>query len=225
MPFPLHRLRLRANPLLPYPGEGRGRLRGFGGEFLELRPYAPGDDPRRIHWRAYAKTGRLYTRLERPPERARYRLFLDESPSMGLHGRGPYAAQVARLLLAIAKGEDPQARLEGGPLEALRPRRGEVLLLLTDGLDPFPWPQRLILVQILAPEELEPPFREALLKDVETGALLPVGPGEVAAYKGALAQHLRVLREKALPRGGYALLRVGEPPLPALLRQGVLELV
>ena len=45
------------------------------------------------------------------------------------------------------------------------------------------------------------------------------------AYKEALAAHLKALRLLALLRGRYALLRVGEPPLPALLRQGVLELL
>jgi hypothetical protein len=222
------RYRIAAKPYLPYPGERLARRKGLGGEFYELRPYAEGDEVRRVHWRAYAKTGRLYTRLETAPERARFRLFLDESESMRLHGKLPYAEKVASLLLRIARQEDPLARLERGLPRDLRPGRG-VLVLLTDGLDPLPWPRllprRVVLVQILSPLELNPPLEEALLRDVETGEALPVGREEVEAYKKALAEHLKGLRLLALLRGRYALLKVGEAPLPSLLRQGVLELL
>ncbi|GAA6746656.1 DUF58 domain-containing protein [Thermus brockianus] len=222
------RYRLATKPYLPYPGERLARRKGFGGEFFELRPYAPGDEVRRVHWRAYAKTGRLYTRLETAPERPRFRLYLDESESMRLHGKLAYAEEVASLLLRIARQEDPQARLARGRPGAWGAGRG-TLVLLTDGLDPLPWakllPRRVVLVQILSPQELQPPFVEALLRDVETGEALWVGRAEVEAYREALAKHLKALRLLALLRGRYALLRVGEPPLPALLRQGVLELL
>lgn len=220
------RYRLATRPYLPYPGERVARRKGLGGEFYELRPYAPGDEIRRVYWRAYAKTGRLYTRLETAPERSRFHIHLDESESMRLHGKLPYAEGVAGLLLRIARQEDPLARLERGRPEAFRPGRG-TLVLITDGLDPLPWPRilpkRVVLVQVLAPKELAPPPEEALLKDVETGDTLPVGPEEVRAYREALAAHLEAFRLLALLRGRYALLKVGEPPLPALLRQGVLE--
>ena len=222
------RYRIASRPYLPYPGERLSRRKGLGGEFFELRPYGEGDEPRRVHWRAYAKTGRLYTRLETAPARARFRLFLDESASMRLHGKLPYAEKVASLLLKIARQEDPRARLTRGLPQDLRPGKG-VLVLLTDGLDPLPWPRllpkRVVLVQVLSPLELDPPLEEALLKDVETGETLPVGKEEVSAYKRALAEHLKGLRLLALLRGRYALLRVGEAPLQSLLRQGVLELL
>uniref|UniRef100_A0A7C2C123 DUF58 domain-containing protein n=2 Tax=Thermus islandicus TaxID=540988 RepID=A0A7C2C123_9DEIN len=220
------RYRLASRPYLPYPGERFARRKGLGGEFFELRPYAEGDEVRRVHWRAYARTGRLYTRLESAPERARFRLFLDATPSMRLHGKLPYAEEVAALLLRAARQEDPTARLARGNPKDLPPGPG-TLVLLTDGLDPLPWPRvlprRVVLVQVLSPLELDPPPEEALLKDVETGEALPVGRKEVEAYRRALAEHLGALRLLALLRGRYALLRVGEPPLPALLRQGVLE--
>lgn len=220
------RYRIASRPYLPYPGERLAQRKGLGGEFFELRPYAAGDEVRRVHWRAYARTGRLYTRLESTLERARFRLFLDTTPSMRLHGKLPYAEEVAALLLKAARQEDPLARLERGGLEAL-PRGLGVLVLLTDGLDPLPWPRilprRVVLVQVLSPWELDPPPEETLLKDVETGETLPVGRAEVEAYRRALAEHLEALRLLALLRGRHALLRVGEPPLPALLRQGVLE--
>ncbi|WP_298629891.1 DUF58 domain-containing protein [uncultured Thermus sp.] len=220
------RYRIATKPYLPYPGERLARRKGLGGEFYELRPYAPGDEVRKVHWRAYAKTGRLYTRLETAPERVRFRIHLDESESMRLFGKLVYGEEVARLLLKLARQEDAFARLERGRPEAFRRGPG-VLVLITDGLDPLPWPKilprRVVLVQVLAPGELSPPLEEALLRDVETGETLPVGPEEVRAYREALEAHLKALRLLALLRGRYALLKVGEPPLPALLRQGVVE--
>ncbi|MFN3180204.1 MAG: DUF58 domain-containing protein [Thermus sp.] len=222
------RYRIVTRPYLPYPGERLARRKGLGGEFFELRPYAPGDEIRRVHWRAYAKTGRLYTRLETAPERSRFRIHLDESESMRLFGKLAYGEEVARLLLKLARQEDASARLDRGQPEAFRRGPG-VLILVTDGLDPLPWPRllprRVILVQVLAPLELSPPLEEALLQDVETGQTLPVGPEEVRGYQQALEAHLKALRLLALLRGRYALLKVGEAPLPALLRQGVLELL
>lgn len=48
------------------------RLPGEGEEFHSLRPYEPGDDLRRIHWRATAKAGRLIVKtFERSKEEQR----------------------------------------------------------------------------------------------------------------------------------------------------------
>lgn len=39
------------------------RIQSTGGEYLETRDYAPGDDPRFIDWNAYARTDQLYTKV------------------------------------------------------------------------------------------------------------------------------------------------------------------
>jgi len=44
-------------------GPFRGRRRGHGTEFDDLRHYYPGDDARHIDWKASARTNRLHTRL------------------------------------------------------------------------------------------------------------------------------------------------------------------
>ena len=219
---------------------------------MELRGYTPGDDPRFVDWKAYARTGRLYTRVWEGEERARFTLWLDGSPSMELHGKRAYAREVARVLLAaalpdetFALGEAGLGRLRlpadharlapdpRGPMAALgelRRARGQ-LVLLTDGLDEGNWigffrtlaPRRPILIQILAAEELEPPPREAEWRDVETGARARVDRAALAAWREALTAHLRMLERAARAAGGYAHLRVGEATVPALRRQGVLE--
>lgn len=52
---------LRARRVGPWPGSVPSRYLGVGTEFFELRLYAPGDELRRINWKASAKRGRLVT--------------------------------------------------------------------------------------------------------------------------------------------------------------------
>lgn len=235
------RYRIRARPTQPFAGE-RAQVRpGRGLEFYELRGYAQGDEPRFIDWRAFARTGRLYTRLFQAEAPAHFTFFLDGSASMGLFGKQAFAERVFRLLVGLARPEGAflwgrgryrgqPAPVAAGPRALLgTPRPKGVTVLITDGLDELDWLEllkrlkRVVLVQVMAPEELAPSFAEALLRDVETGGQLEVGPAEVRGYQEALEGHLLRLRTAARRLGSYALLRVGEPILPALLRQGVLE--
>jgi len=235
------RYRIRTRPTQPFAGERTQAVPGRGLEFYELRGYTQGDEPRFIDWRAFARTGRLYTRIFQAEAPARFTFFLDGSKSMLLHGKQAYAERAARILLELARPEGAflwgggryQGRLswvESGPSALLTlPRPKGVTVLITDGLDELDWSrllqklQRVVLVQVLAPEEASPSFAEVLLQDVEVGQRLEVGPAEVQAYREALAQHLLRLKTTARRLGSYALLRVGEPIVPALLRQGVLE--
>jgi hypothetical protein len=50
-----------------------------------------------------------------------------------------------------------------------------------------------------------------------------VDKAKIRGYQEALEKHLLRLRSTARRLGSYALLRLGEPVVPALLRQGVLE--
>jgi len=52
-------IELRARRVGPWPGSIPSRKIGPGTEFFELRSYMPGDDLRRINWKASAKSGRL----------------------------------------------------------------------------------------------------------------------------------------------------------------------
>ncbi len=246
--MPLTRYRIRTPRLSLHPGERLVRGRGGSLEFLELRPYVPGDDLRWVDWKAYARTGRLYSRVFQAEAKSRFYLWLDGSPSMSLHHKDAYARRVAEVLLRVARPEGafvltPRgARRWRGALEAdprgpmaalpeLVPRVRGTLLIVTDGLDEGDWKglyRRLarvqpITIQVLAPEELDPPRMEAELVDVETGARVLVTPQVREQYREALAQHLRELRFWARRAGGYAHLRVGEAIVPGLVRQKVLE--
>lgn len=86
-------------------GERSAREAGQSVEFLDYRPYQPGDEPRAVDWRAYARSGRLYTRLYHADRAAEVHLVLDTSPSMRLHGKRRFAAAAARLLAYLARHE------------------------------------------------------------------------------------------------------------------------
>ena len=53
------RIPLRARYTGPWPGEVPSRRSGRGTEFYGLREYVPGDELRRVNWRATARLGRL----------------------------------------------------------------------------------------------------------------------------------------------------------------------
>ncbi|TYP88321.1 DUF58 domain-containing protein [Blastococcus xanthinilyticus] len=76
----------RVRPLGPGgPGGGRGRggegarraIAVSGDDDVTVREYRQGDDLRKVHWRATARTGELMVRLEERPWRAQGTLLLD----------------------------------------------------------------------------------------------------------------------------------------------------
>lgn len=93
-------------------GRHRARGRGSSSDFLEYRAYAPGDDPRLIDWRAFARTDRLQLRTFEHETHLECHLFVDCSASMDFRDRGPvsklayachFAACVAWL---VVRGKD-----------------------------------------------------------------------------------------------------------------------
>jgi uncharacterized protein (DUF58 family) len=58
-------------------GNQVARSRGEGIEFADLRPFAAGDRPRRINWRASARRGTLWVNEAHPERNADIVLFLD----------------------------------------------------------------------------------------------------------------------------------------------------
>ncbi|MDX1546244.1 MAG: DUF58 domain-containing protein, partial [Rhodothermales bacterium] len=43
-------------------GLHRSPYKGFSVDFMEYRPYIPGDDPLRIDWKLFARTDRYYVK-------------------------------------------------------------------------------------------------------------------------------------------------------------------
>ncbi len=78
-------LRLRAARAVSgrMPGERRSPRRGAGLEFVDVRPYAPGDDTRYVDWNVYRRLGRIVLKRFREDRDLCLHLLVDTSASMG----------------------------------------------------------------------------------------------------------------------------------------------
>jgi len=97
-------LQLRARAVVEgfYNGLHRSPFHGFSVEFSEYRPYTPGDDPRGLDWKLYARSDRYFIkRFENETNRHVY-LVLDRSRSMGFgtlaYDKSQYAVTLAATL-------------------------------------------------------------------------------------------------------------------------------
>lgn len=81
-------------------GLHRSPHHGFSVEFSEYRQYTPGDDPRHLDWRLYARSDRYYIKRFEEETNLRCHLLVDLSRSMG-YGSGPYTkVEYARTVAA-----------------------------------------------------------------------------------------------------------------------------
>jgi uncharacterized protein (DUF58 family) len=129
--------RLSAVPFLarrPMLGNVSGRHasphRGASVEFAEYRKYVPGDDLRRLDWRAFGRSDRHYIKEFEADTNLRCCLIVDTSGSMNFGSTGitkiQYARQIAGTLgyLAVSQGDAVGlACLADGIVNAVPPRR------------------------------------------------------------------------------------------------------
>src|SRR6188508_1028768 len=110
--------RLAGLPLMarrPMQGSVSGRHasphRGSSIEFAEYRKYVPGDDLRRLDWRAYGRSDRFYVKEFEADTNLRLCFVLDTSGSMDFGSTGitkiEYARRIAGALghLALLQGD------------------------------------------------------------------------------------------------------------------------
>jgi uncharacterized protein (DUF58 family) len=111
-------LALQRPPTGGLSGDHRSRRRTDAPEFADYRTYTPGDDFRRIDWKAYGRLGALYYRLGEAQDDLTLHLLVDTSPSMdwGTPNKLDYARQ-----LAAALGYLSLARLDAVAVGALAP--------------------------------------------------------------------------------------------------------
>ncbi len=136
--------RLAAMPLFarrPMQGNVSGRHasphRGASVEFAEYRKYVPGDDLRRLDWRAYGRSDRFYVKEFEADTNLRCCLVLDTSGSMGFGSAGvtkiEYARRVAGTLAYLASQQGDAvgvACVAGGVVQNLPPKRNAAHLRL-----------------------------------------------------------------------------------------------
>jgi uncharacterized protein (DUF58 family) len=95
-------MELRAKVIVEgfWKGIHRSPYHGFSVEFTEYRQYSPGDDPRHIDWRLYARSDRFYIKKFEDETNLRCHLLLDHSRSMGYGSGGYTKSQYAGTLAA-----------------------------------------------------------------------------------------------------------------------------
>ena len=80
-------------------GIHRSPYHGFSAEFSEYRPYSPGDDPRNLDWKLFARSDRFYIKRFEDETNRRCYLLVDLSKSMqyssGEHSKADYARTLA----------------------------------------------------------------------------------------------------------------------------------
>ncbi len=98
----IRNLELRARVVVEgfWSGIHRSPYHGFSVEFTEYRQYAPGDDPRYLDWRVFARSDRYFIKRYEDETNLRCHLLLDNSRSMTFGGRGYSKAQYAATLAA-----------------------------------------------------------------------------------------------------------------------------
>lgn len=102
---PIENFRIRTHITGRAYGERQAQGTGESIEFHDFREYQPGDEPRAIDWRTYARTRRLYTRLYRSERTVHAHFVIDTSASMNVFGKAERAQRLAELLARIALQE------------------------------------------------------------------------------------------------------------------------
>ncbi|MHB8520194.1 MAG: DUF58 domain-containing protein [Limisphaerales bacterium] len=95
-------LELRARVVVEgfWHGLHRSPYHGFSVEFSEYRQYSPGDDPRYLDWRLYARSDRYYIKKFEDETNLRCHLLVDNSRSMAYGSLGYTKAQYGNTLAA-----------------------------------------------------------------------------------------------------------------------------
>jgi len=100
----IRNLELRARVVVEgfWNGLHRSPYHGFSVEFTEYRQYTPGDDPRYLDWRVFARSDRYFIKKFEDETNLRCHLLVDQSRSMSFGSTGyskeKYAATLAATL-------------------------------------------------------------------------------------------------------------------------------
>ena len=190
--------RLAGAPLLarrPMLGNVSGRHasphRGSSIEFAEYRKYVPGDDLRRLDWRAYGRSDRFYVKEFEADTNLRCCFVLDTSGSMGFGSTGitklAYARQIAATLSYLAGQQGDAVGLAcvaGGIVQNVPPRRNPAHLRVVFDLLEQAQPQGETQLAAVLHELSETIQQRALIVIISDLFLEP-------AVLGSCFQHLR----------------------------------
>jgi len=255
------------------PGNAQGDHTGGSLIFQDHRPYVPGDDIRRIDWRAFGRTDSLIVKTYQEEISPFLEILVDSSASMAVDPAKEsavrhwtwffvtvglytgYTVEIHRLGLdakPVRPGELGHLpwpfKTTQEPVDALqrgwRGRHRALRVLVSDFMvDPEAVERMLSIVareamalhavQVLAADELDPPWRGAFRlvdEDRRGHQEMVVGAPEVARYRERLQAHQAALRAGCLRRGGaFAVVNAADNArtslMQALVPAGIVELV
>ncbi len=127
-------------------GDATSRHAGPSGEFVGLRDYRPGDPPRLIHWKSWARTGRPIVKELEDTFFPRHGLVLDTFPEHGDEDLFEHAVSVAASFVAAVDTHECLIDLMfvAGREQVVTAGRGtgraETLLEVLAGVEPAPEP-------------------------------------------------------------------------------------
>ena len=128
----VRRIELRTRGLVSsrYSGEYHSVFKGQGIEFVEVRPYLPGDDVRTIDWNVSARTGEVFVKKYVEERELSVLLMVDLSGSERFGTRGRFKSEmVAEVAASLA-------------MSAVRNNDRVALLVFTDGIELFVPPRK-----------------------------------------------------------------------------------
>src|SRR6476659_4596863 len=98
----IRNLEMRARVVVEgfWNGIHRSPYHGFSVEFTEYRQYTPGDDPRYLDWRVFARSDRYFIKKFEDETNLRCHLLADNSRSMAFGSLGFSKASYAATLAA-----------------------------------------------------------------------------------------------------------------------------
>lgn len=151
-------------------------------DFQDHRAYAPGDDPRYIHWAAYARTGQLTMKLYRAEVAPMVDLVIDTSASMAVE---PAKAERTDQLVAFCLQSAAEV---GAPVRVHATSGEDVCSVPLDWLKAGVWREKLAkrdaASALRAGISSRLPWRSSALKLLISDLLFP---GEPARVLGPLA--------------------------------------
>lgn len=81
-------------------GQHKSTQSGQGQEFSQYRSYEPGDDPRMLDWKMFARSDRYYVRLAEVETRVQVTCLIDATASMNHEWQGVSKLDYARVMAA-----------------------------------------------------------------------------------------------------------------------------
>lgn len=187
------RLPFRSRTWRGHSGNWLGVGAGSSIDFQDHRPYLPGDDPRYIDWRAYARTGSYTMKLYREEVSPLVDLVLDASPSMFFEEK---KAQRALELFAFCAAS---ARQSGAALHCYTAagsdvRRVEPAEAISSHSSHLSYPSH-----SPTPDCRRIPWRHGSLRVLVSDLLFPGAPDPILSPLSAAQGHGIILSPYCLP--------------------------